>query len=115
VSSVLKGRAKSAAFEVRVTNRGDTAERMTILGTRKSAKFAVVYLAGGKSVTAAVLAGSYQTSTLKPGGSVTLTVRVTKLKGAKKGSRRTFEIRFASPHDKQQTDTVAAVVQVGRG
>ena len=110
VTTKLKGRARTAKFEVRVTNRGDTSERMTLLGTRKNAKFAVVYRAGGKNVTADVVGGTFQTASLKTGGSVVLTVKVTRLKGVKKG-KRSFAIRVTSSHDKRMQDTVAAVVK----
>ena len=115
VTSKLKGHKKSVAFEVRVTNRGDNADRMTVVGTPRSPQFKVAYLAGGKNVTAAVLAGSYQTGTLNSGESVTLTVKVTRLKGAKPGTKRTFEIRVVSGHAKSKDDTVAAVVKAVRG
>jgi hypothetical protein len=114
VTSNLAGRQKSVAFEVRVTNRGDSTDRMTVVGTRRSPQFKVAYLDGGKVVTAAVLAGTYQTGVLKPGESVTLTVKVTRLKGAKPGSKRTFEIRVVSTHAKSKDDTVAAVVKALR-
>lgn len=110
VTTKLKRRARTATFEVRVTNRGDASERMVVLGTPKSAKFKVVYLSGGKNVTAAVLAGSFRTGALKPGASTMLTVKVTRLKGVKKG-KRTFAIRVTSAHDTQKRDTVAAVVK----
>ena len=110
VTTKLKGRARKATFQVRVTNRGDASERIAVLGTRKSAKFAVVYRAGGKNVTAAVLAGSFLTGSLEPGGSTVLTVKVTRLKGVKKG-KRSFAIRVTSAHDRQKRDTVAAVVK----
>ena len=100
---------------MRVTNRGDSTDRMTILGTPRSAQLKVAYLAGGKNVTAAVLDGSYQTGALKPGESATLMVKVTRAKGARPGTKRTFEIRVVSAHAKSKDDTVAAVVKVVRG
>ena len=50
---------------------------------------------------------------LKPGESVSLTVKVTKVKGAKRGSKRTFVVEVTSVHDDAKLgDTVAAVVKV---
>jgi hypothetical protein len=115
VTSKLEGRTKTVTFEVRVTNRGDLTDRMKVVGAPGSMQFKVAYLAGGKNVTAAVLAGSYQTGTLEPGESASLTVKVTRLKGAKPGSKRVFEVRVASAHAKSKTDAVAAVVKAVRG
>ena len=116
VTSKLKGRpAKTATFAVRMTNRGNATDRMTIRGTPRSARFTVTYLHGRKNVTAAVLHGSYRSGTLKPRQSTTLTVKVTKVERAKTGSNRTFAIRVASAHDRRKVDTVAAVVKVVRG
>ncbi len=112
VTKKLKGRARVATFEVRVTNRGDATDKVVVLGTRRNAKFSVVYLADGKNVTAAVLDGSYETAALRSGESATLVVRVTRAKGVEAGSR-TFEIRSTSSHDKQVRDTVRAAVKVG--
>jgi uncharacterized membrane protein len=113
VTKKLKPRAKRVSFEVRVTNRGDATDQVVVLGTRRSARFAVVYLDDGKNVTAAVLNGSYRTGSLKPGESATLVVRVTKLKGATSGSKRMFKVRMTSARAPAKHDTVAAVVSAG--
>ena len=115
VSTSLNGRrAKTATYTVRVTNRGDAADRLTIRGTAKSKQFTVVYLKGRKNVTSAVLKGTYRTGTLRPGQSETLTVRVTKVTRAKKGSKRTFAVTIGSATDRAKVDTVGAVVKVAR-
>lgn len=116
VTSTLNGRrAKTGTFQVRLTNRGTVADRLTIRGTRKNKQFTVVYSVGRKNVTSAVLKGTYRTTSLRPGQSVTVTVRVTKVKGVKKGSKRTFTIRAVSTQDRSKADTVAAVGKVARG
>jgi hypothetical protein len=116
VTASLRGRpARTATFQVRMTNRGSAADRVTIRGTRRSAQFAVTYLSGRSNVTAAVLSGRYRSSTLRPGRSATLTVRVTKVRGVRPGSSRTFAIRGTSTRDRRKLDTVAAVVRVVRG
>lgn len=112
VTAALTGRrAKTATFTVRATNRGNVADRMTIRGTSGNRQFKVVYLHGRKDVTAAVRKGSYRSATLKPGQSVTLTVRVTKIARVKKGSKRTFTIRTTSSHDRTRLDTVVAIAK----
>lgn len=112
VTSVLKGRrAKTATFTVRVTNRDHAADRLTIRGTASSRSFKVVYLHGRKNVTAAVRNGTFRSGTLRAGQSVTLTMRVTKLAGVKKGRHRAFTIRATSAHDRRLLDTVTAVTK----
>ena len=116
VTANVKGRpAKTVVFRVRVTNRGNAADRMAVRGTPRSTRFAVVYLRGSTNVTAAVVNGTYRTGTLTPGGSTLLTVRVTKVRGVPIGSTRTFAVRAASTHNSAKVDTVAAVVKVVRG
>jgi hypothetical protein len=114
VTSKLQGHTKTVAFEVRITNRGDSTDRISVLGTARSPQFKVAYLDGGKNVTASVLAGTYVTGALKPVQSVTLTVKITRLKSARAGSKRTFEIRVVSANAKSKDDTVAAVVKAVR-
>jgi hypothetical protein len=113
VTAQLAGRKKSVGFEVRVTNQGDAAERLQLVGTPKRKTFSVAYLVGGQDVTAAIVDGSYRTETLKAGESVTVTVKVTRLKAAKRGSKRTFEVKAVSAHAQGKADTVSATVKVG--
>ena len=99
-------------FDVRVTNRGDVADQLTLLGAPKTKAFKVTYLVGGKNVTKDVVAGTYSTSSLKPGESVVLTIKVAKAKGAKKGSKGAFTIRATSVNEAISQDTVTALVKV---
>ncbi len=46
VTQKLGRKTRSVSFEVRVTNRGDVADRMVVLGTPKSKTFKVAYFAG---------------------------------------------------------------------
>lgn len=116
VTSTLKGRrARTGTYQVRVTNRGDLADRLTIRGTSKNKRFSVNYLHGRKDVTSAVRRGSFRTAVLQPGQSVTLTIRVTKAARVRVGSTRTFSIRATSEHDRAKLDTVSVAVEAGRG
>ena len=114
VTTVKGRRASTSTFEVRMTNRGNAADQIRARGTARSGAFIVAYVYARRNVTAAVLNGSFSSATLKPGQSVTLTVKVTKVKRAKKGSNRTFAIRATSSHDHGKADTVAAVLRVVR-
>jgi hypothetical protein len=115
VTATLNGRpARTATFQVRATNRGTATDRLTIRGTSRNAQFTVAYLHGRTNVTARVLSGSFGSGALRPGQSTTLTVRITKVKGARTGSQRAFTIRTVSTHDHRKVDAVAAAVRVVR-
>ncbi len=116
VTSGLNGhRARTVGFSVRLRNRGNVMDRITIRATRGSAQFRVAYLQGRTNVTARVLAGRYRSGSLRPGRAVVLTVRVTKVTGARTGSHRAFTVRGLSVHDRRKVDAVAAVVKVFHG
>lgn len=110
----LRGHTRVATFEVRVTNRGDSTDRMRIRGVARNSKFMVTYLAGGLNVTRAVTAGTYRTNPLAPKESARLIIRVTRTRAAGPGDRRAFEVRAISSHARTASDTVAAVVRVIR-
>jgi hypothetical protein len=110
VSQLVRTR-RSASFQVRLTNRGSAAERLAVRGARRSARFAVAYLVGGRNVTAAVVAGSYRTAVVAPGRSLVLVVRVTRTAAARRGDTRVFTVRAGSTHVTSRADTVGAVVR----
>ncbi len=114
VSTRLVGRDKSATFKVRVRNRGNATDRMTLRGTPKNAKFRVRYLVAGDNVTSRVTAGTYVSKALAAGSTVTLTVKVIRRKSAEPGDRRTFKVRAVSVASPTHRDTVAAVVKRAR-
>ena len=113
VSQKLGRRTKSVSFQVRVTNRGDVVDRMLVLGAPTTKAFKVAYFAGSKNVTAEVVAGTYSTDSLKPGADVVLTVKITRVRHAKKGSRGAFQIRATSTHEEISLDAVTARVSIG--
>lgn len=108
VTKLLR-RTTTGTFYVRIANRGDAAERMEVLGAPSNHQFTVTYLAGGRNVTRAVLAGSHLTGLLAPGASTVLTVKVNRTAAARPGDRRTFTVRVDSTRSAGR-DTVAAVV-----
>ncbi|MFC7361760.1 ice-binding family protein [Nocardioides astragali] len=112
VAATLRGRARQVSFQVRVTNQGDTAEKLKLAGTRSNRAFRLTYVAGGKDVSAAVIDGRYRTETLAVGRSVTVTVTVTRLKRAKPGTATTMTVRTVSTHAPSKVDAVAARVTV---
>ncbi len=114
VTQKLGRRKKTVTFEIRVTNRGDVADRMVVLGTPRSKTFKVAYFAGGRNVTKQIVAGTYSPSSLKPGGSMLLTVKIKKTRKARKGGKGAFEIRATSSHEEISRDSVTAKVRIGR-
>jgi hypothetical protein len=107
----LGKQARTATFEVRLTNRGDAADAMTLRGTPRTRKFTVRYLVGGHDVTGAVTAGTYRTGNVAPGKSVLMVIKVTRTKAAKAGDNQSFEVRAISSHSSARRDLVAAVVR----
>jgi len=99
---------------VRMTNRGDSAEKLTVAGTKRSTAFRLTYFAGGTNVTASVIDGSYRTATLHTGDSASLTVKVTRLRAARKGDSTTVKVSATSMHAPDRADTVSARVKVTR-
>ena len=96
-----------------MTNRGDVAERLQLVGTKRTKGFRTTYVTGGRNVTAAVVNGSYRTQSLKPGDSIVVIVKVIRLKGAKKGrSRTTTTVRAVSTHAQSMDDAVSARVRI---
>jgi hypothetical protein len=115
VATRLQGGARLARFEVRVTNRGDSTDRMRLTGTQRNRSFKVGYLsASGQDVTRAFTAGTYLTGGLAPGRSIRMIVTVTRTKAAVTGDRRTFRVRAVSWHGPTASDTVAAAVRLTR-
>jgi hypothetical protein len=71
----------------------------------------VRYLMGSTDVTAQVRAGTFRTSTLAPGGTVTLTITVTTLSGSR-GRTKDVLVRAASIGRPTLIDAVLARVTV---
>ncbi|HSV38330.1 MAG TPA: ice-binding family protein [Nocardioidaceae bacterium] len=115
VTKRLRGHVRSVTFEVLVTNRGQSTDRMVLRGTPRSRMFTVTYFAGGRDVTRAVTVGMYSTNPLVPGDSARLFIKVTRTRAASPGATRTFAVTASSWHARTAWDTVAAVVKVTRG
>ena len=102
---------RTVSFEVHMTNRGTSADRLRILATPANADFKVTYhAANDQTVTKGVTAGTYRTGTLQPGASAVLYITVTRTRVAQPGDRRTFAVRVDSSHA-PVSDEVLAVVK----
>jgi hypothetical protein len=113
LTTLLRGHTSSTTFEVRVANRGNTTDRITIRGTSSNRMFKVTYLAGGQDVTSAVTGGTYS-ARLASGASIVLVIKVTRTKAARIGDLRTFAVRATSSSEPTAQDNVAAVVRVAQ-
>lgn len=107
----LHGTAKSATFEVHLTNSGNAGDAFALRGTATSKKFKVTYLVGGQNETTAITAGSFRTPSLTSGDFVRVIVKITATRAAGPGDRRVFELRAISTHTSTKRDTVAAVAR----
>ena len=112
VVAVLRGKHRSATFEVALTNGGKSTDTLEVLGTSRSRKFTVTYLARGVDVTRAVVAGTYRTGSLTSGETTSLSIRISRTKAARPGDRRAVELQVISVHKQARSDTVSASVRV---
>lgn len=107
----LHGKAKSATFEIRLTNSGNAADTFVLRGKPTTKKFKVTYRVGGKNATKAITAGTYRTHIVKTGANVRVLVRITLTAAARPGDKHVFELRATSSHAPTKRDTVAAAAR----
>jgi hypothetical protein len=74
----------------------------------------VRYFAGHVDVTAAVVAGTYRTTSLAPGATTTLRIKVTPTRRARVGGHRTFVLSASSVGSGIALDRVATRVTARR-
>ncbi|MGI9019760.1 MAG: choice-of-anchor D domain-containing protein [Solirubrobacterales bacterium] len=76
IASWSARRRQTRSFVIELQNDGTAAGQVTASGCASTRKFSVKYLAGANDVTTVVAAGTYQTTALGPGGSVTLEAKI---------------------------------------
>ena len=106
-------RRHTATARWRVQNDGARPDTLALSGTGGTKRFRVRYLDGRTDVTAAVVAGTYRTTTLAPGAWTTLRVEVTPTRRAHGGASRTVRLQAAST-SAANVDSVATQVTVRR-
>ncbi len=84
---VARRRAQLDAFGISVQNDGTAADSFKLLGAGSSTHYNVKYLDGTTIITSQVVAGTYTTPSLPPGGSHLITAKVTVKSTAPAGSR----------------------------
>jgi subtilisin family serine protease len=107
----VKGAAKvkkSVAYTVSAQNDATFADSFRLKGQGSKKGYTVRYADNkGKNITAAVVAGTYRTSKLAPGKTVTITVKVTVTTKAQRPLARTIVVRSST--QTTRTDAVKVV------
>jgi hypothetical protein len=102
-------------FNVKVQNDSNCfTDSFTVHGAGSSTKFKVTYWSGATSVTPAVVAGTFQTASLTPGGSQVLTVFIYARPGTKSGTWMNDRVSVTSDADPAISDVVVARLVVNK-
>jgi len=101
-------------FNIRIQNDGDCQDSFFVHGAGSSSKFQITYWSGSTNVTAAVVAGTYQTPVLNAGDSANLLAFIHVRRTTKIGSWMTDRISVTSDTDPAVSDVVGAKVLVSR-
>lgn len=110
ISQHLARVGASVTAYARLTNAGAAAERVGLVGTPGDSSVRVRYFAGITDVTAAVVAGTYQSATLASGKSALLRIVATRLAAATLGSSRTVTVTGSASG---ATDVVGTDIRIG--
>jgi hypothetical protein len=100
----------SASFSWQVQNDGTLPDQIALSGQGRSTGFTIDFKNGSTDITGAVAAGTYTTS-ISPGASVTITLKITAASTAAIGVVKQ-ELLTATSQDHVATDTVLASVTV---
>jgi len=103
-------RGEQATFYVRIEHDGNRPDRYRITGQRAVPGFGVQYFEGPTNVTARVVAGTYRTPLLGPGGARSLRVVITVGPRAPAGASVTRLITARSANDHEVVDGVKLTV-----
>jgi streptogramin lyase len=102
---------RTYTFWVRVQNDGGRSDRFTVRATAKrTGGTTVAYLVGGKSRTAAIVAGTYRTSSKAPGGVTIVVIKVTVPAGVQ-GASAVVRLSARSVAAPTAIDVVRAIVK----
>jgi len=101
----------AATFSLRLQNGGSEPDRLRVQGERTVPNFTVQYFEGNTNVTGRVVAGTYRTPVLAPGGVRTLRLVVTVARQAPAGAAVTRLVTARSVGDTTQVDAVKLTVR----
>jgi hypothetical protein len=95
-------------FTISIQNDGTSASRFKVAATGSAVSgYKIKYLRGTTDITAAVVAGTYQTASLAPGGTFAIKVKVKVLSGAAKGSEVMRLVTISAVADPGKVDAVS--------
>ena len=102
----------SLTFGISIQNDGTATDRFTVKATGTTVSgYRVKYFQGTTDITAAVVAGTYETPSLAPGAKY-LIIAIVKVKSAAAvGSRVTRRVTLTSVGDSAKQDTVKFIVK----
>jgi uncharacterized membrane protein len=103
-------RGKAITYDVRLVNDGGEDDVFRLVGTGNAPGFRAVWKENGINVTAAITSGMFETDTLGPNGTTSLTLKVKVQAGAVVGSAYQGGVTAVSLDDEQRVDTVRAIV-----
>jgi hypothetical protein len=99
-------------FGILIQNDGIFADSIKVHATGAgNANFVITYWKGTTNVTAAVVAGTYKTASLGPGGFTTLTARVTVKTTATSGAQVTRLVTLSSVSEPARVDAVKFIAK----
>lgn len=94
-------------FTISGQNDGNAADRFKVSAAGLSATgFTITFFAGTTNITAAVLAGTYQTASIGPGGTFAIKAKVTITKAAARGASISRLVTLTSVADSSKLDVV---------
>src|SRR5262245_61938694 len=104
------GNLGTATFTATIQNDGNTATAVRLQGAGTTNRFTVTYRNGATDVTAAVVAGTFQTASLAPGATQDLTVIIKAKAGTPLGTSLSRLVTATSVSNPTTKDAVRAVV-----
>ena len=108
--STTVGNLGASTFYARVQNDGNLTEPIKVKGTAGTTRFTVAYFAGTTNITSQVVAGTYQTAALAPGGKTNIKIVITARSGAPIGSTIIVKVKETSTTTTTAKDAVKATV-----
>ena len=97
-----------AVYRIRLQNDGSVGGRLRVSGTPGDASWRVSYGALGANVTPDVAGAGWLTPRLRPGGAVTISLRVWPRPATPDGERKTVRVRAECRADPEAVDVVRA-------
>jgi uncharacterized membrane protein len=102
--SAVKG--KTVTFQIKIQNDGSNADKFKVSAAGTASGYTITYKKGTSNITAAVVAGTYQTPMLATTATIKLIVKVKITKQAVKNSTLSRLVTITSVSNASLTDSV---------